>query len=56
MSPIIPETSAEYDKTRVIERPDGYYWQYRGTAEEFGPFATLVEAVEDMKYNADAAI
>ncbi len=56
MSPIIPETPAEYDKTRIIERPDGFYWQYRGTAEEFGPFATLVEAVEDMKYNADAAV
>jgi hypothetical protein len=56
MSQIIPETPAEYDKTHIIERPDGFYWQYMGTDEEFGPFATLLEAVEDMKYNADAAI
>lgn len=56
MTPIIPETAPEYDKTRVIERPDGFYWQFKGTDEEFGPFATLLEAVEDMKYNADAAI
>ena len=56
MSSSIPQTSAEYDKTFVIERPDGFYWQYKGTDEEFGPFATLLEAVEDMKYNADAAI
>ncbi len=56
MSPIILESPAESDKTRIIERPDGYYWQYRGTAEEFGPFVSLAEAIEDMKYNADAAI
>ena len=55
MSHNIPETPAEYDKTRIIERPDGFYWQYRGTAEEFGPFSTLLEAVEDMKDNADLA-
>lgn len=51
----IPETPPDYDKVRVIERPDGFYWQYRGTSEEFGPFATLIEAVEDMKEGADAA-
>ena len=26
MSQIIPETSAYFDKTCVIERPDGFYW------------------------------
>jgi len=51
----IPETPPDFDKVRVIERPDGFYWQYRGTDEEFGPFATLIEAVEDMKEGADAA-
>ena len=51
----IPETPPDFDKVRVIERPDGFYWQYRGTNEEFGPFATLIEAVEDMKEDADAA-
>ncbi len=56
MAPIIPETPAEFDKTRIIERPDGFYWQYQGTDNEFGPFASLLEAVEDMKYNADVAI
>jgi len=51
----IPETPPDFDKTRLIERPDGFYWQYRGTDEEFGPFATLIEAVEDMKDGTDAA-
>lgn len=52
----IPETPPDYDKTRLIERPDGFYWQYRGTAEEFGPFVTLIEAVEDMKDGAYADV
>ena len=26
MTQIIPETSADFDKARVIERPDGFYW------------------------------
>ncbi len=46
----IPETSADYDRTRIIERPDGFYWQSKDTAEETGPFATLLEAVRDMEY------
>lgn len=49
----IPETSPSYDKTRIIERPDGFYWQSKESDEEFGPFATLIEAVADME-NGDA--
>jgi hypothetical protein len=51
---VIPETSADYDHTRVIERPDGFYWLDEETKEEYGPFATLMEAVTDMEYNADS--
>ena len=49
MSIAIPQTSADYDRTRIIERPDGFYWQRRKSGEEFGPFATLIEAVADME-------
>ncbi|THF64281.1 hypothetical protein [Pseudothauera rhizosphaerae] len=49
MSSVIPQTPANYDSTRVIERPDGFYWQDRDSGEEFGPFATLLEAVADME-------
>jgi len=45
----IPETRPDYDKTRIIERPDGFYWQRRESGEEIGPFATLIEAVTDME-------
>lgn len=48
MRQVIPETSPDYDRTRLIERPDGFYWQARDGAREYGPFATLVEAVQDM--------
>ncbi len=50
MTQIVPETPPDYDKTRIIERPDGFYWQSRIDARESGPFATLLEAVQDMQY------
>ena len=54
MRAIIPETPADYDQTRIIERPDGFFWLDKQTGETFGPFATLVEAVEDMQYNPES--
>ena len=54
MTTIIPETPAEYDHTRIIERPDGFYWQDKDTDQVFGPFQTLLEAVQDMDYNAES--
>jgi hypothetical protein len=49
MTQVIPQTPPDYDTTRVIERPDGFYWQEKDEAREHGPFATLIEAVEDME-------
>lgn len=54
MTQKIPTTSAEFDHTRIIERPDGFYWQSTETGEESGPFRTLADAVEDMEFNADS--
>jgi len=53
MTTPIPETPPDYDKTRVIERPDGYYWQDKLSAEMYGPFPTLLEAVLDMQIEDD---
>ncbi len=53
---IIPETPPDYDKTRIIERPDGFYWQSSTDGKEFGPFPTLLAAVQDMQYRDDADI
>jgi hypothetical protein len=49
MTQIIPETPPEFDSTRIIERPDGVYWQSKSGDEEFGPFPTLIAAVQDMQ-------
>jgi len=49
MPKAIPETPPEYDRTRIVERPDGVYWQSKDGGREYGPFATLLEAVQDME-------
>lgn len=49
MTVLIPETPPEYDSTRIVERPNGFYWQSIQGDEEHGPFATLLEAVQDMQ-------
>lgn len=33
---------------RVIERPDGFYWESKQTGELRGPFQTVAEAEADM--------
>lgn len=54
MKQVIPETPPDFDATRVLERPDGFYWRDAETGKMFGPFATLLEAVNDMEYSAEA--
>lgn len=49
-----PEPIA-YADGHIVERPDGYYWQAKGSGKEFGPFATLREAQEDMAFGAESA-
>lgn len=50
-----PASPADHDRTHVLERPDGYYWQDVEGGREYGPFASLREATDDME-NAEAAI
>ena len=56
MTHVIPETPPDYDDTRIIERPGGFYWQSKSGGREFGPFPTLLAAVLDMQYRNDAGI
>ena len=53
MNQAIPDTRPEFDSTRIIERPDGFYWQTLGGDRDFGPFPTLIEAVADMRLLED---
>lgn len=49
MPHVMPETPPDFDQTRLTERPDGFYWQSKSGGREYGPFATLIEAVQDME-------
>jgi len=50
----IPPTPPDYEPARVIERPDGFYWQDELTDKFFGPFPTLLAAVQDMQGQSDS--
>lgn len=52
--PVSPLTPPDYDRTRIIERPDGFYWQDKTTDKAYGPFQTLLEAIQDMEYNDES--
>lgn len=56
MTKTISETLPDYDKTRIIERPDGFYWQSPTDGREAGPFPTLVEAIRDMHYRDESEV
>jgi hypothetical protein len=47
--------AAEEIRGRILERPDGFYWQSLKGGEEYGPFTTLVEAEADMQSGGEAA-
>ncbi|MDA1118822.1 MAG: hypothetical protein O2979_12670 [Proteobacteria bacterium] len=54
MTKVIPETPPDYDRARIVERPDGVYWQAMDGGREYGPFATLLEAVQDMQTSGES--
>jgi hypothetical protein len=39
----------ETDDTRIVARPDGFYWLADDGRREVGPFATAAEAAADMQ-------
>ena len=50
----IPESARDYDHDRIIERPDGFYWQSLENRREHGPFPTLLKAVLDMQASEES--
>ena len=40
---------------RVIEHPDGFYWESKKKGQTYGPFPTLAEAEADMLAGGGAA-
>ena len=51
---IEPSQHGEEEQARLIERPDGFYWQNKFTEKLYGPFATLLDAMEDTQYREDS--
>ena len=53
---VSPEPAApEPLQGRIVERPDGFYWQEKEGGEESGPFPTRAEAEADMESDGVAA-
>ena len=44
-----PAPIPDEERARIIERPDGFYWQSEDLRKEYGPFDTLLETVADMQ-------
>ena len=45
----VPAGKPEDDRTRIVERPDGFYWHSEDRGVQYGPFPTLRDAVTDMQ-------
>ena len=48
------KSPADVEHERIIERPDGFYWQDSLTEKMYGPFPTLLQAIEEMQYQEDS--
>lgn len=44
-----PGIAAELEDVRVVERPDGFWVQPLAGGPEAGPYASLIEAIEDQR-------
>lgn len=53
---VIPDKPPETDRARILERPDGFYWQSEDRREEYGPFPTLAEALAAMQSDGESAL
>lgn len=56
--PVDADSSIETDERlrRVVQRPDGFHWIAPDEHQEFGPFATLEEALADMSETSDDTV
>ncbi len=54
MGRTVPTGTPEDDRSRIVERPDGFYWHTEDRKSEYGPFPGLLEAVADMQAAEDS--
>jgi hypothetical protein len=53
MSRTVPTGTPEDDRSRIVERPDGFYWHSEDRKTQYGPFPTLLAATADMQETGD---
>jgi hypothetical protein len=53
MKKAAPELHMNHGVTKVMERASGFYWKFKGASREYGPFATLLDAITDMEADDD---
>ena len=46
---LLPAIPPDLDQPSVIERADGFYWRSKSDSRGYGPFTTLLEAIQDMQ-------
>lgn len=44
----VAEPMVDIDTTRIVQRPDGFYWLCEDRHHETGPFPTFEDALSDM--------
>lgn len=49
MKAVEEDPVTEVEMGQVVLRPDGYHWQAPDGKHEFGPFATMEEALSEMQ-------
>lgn len=47
------EDLPEFDDVRILQRPDGIYWQSKRSGEESGPFGSVEDALADLDIGAE---
>lgn len=45
------ETVTEVELGELVHRPDGYYWLTADSAQEFGPYATMEDALAAVEFD-----
>ena len=54
MGRTVPSGTLEDDRSRIVERPDGFYWHTEDRKKEYGPYPSLREAVADMQAGGES--
>lgn len=52
----VPEPPSDDESSRVVARPDGFYWVADDGQQEFGPFSTAVDAVAALREGIETGL